>query len=72
MTNTALIQRTTFATSEVADLLERVRDLVRLRRVFTAYGVEAADLRTCDAEIDRHRRRIARLTRTASEGLRAA
>ena len=72
MTTTASIQRTTFASSEVADLLERVRDLVRLRRVFVSYGVEQADLRTCDAEIDSHRRRIAGLTRTASESLKAA
>ena len=72
MTTTASIQRTTFAAAEVGDLLERVRDLVRLRRLFVSYGVEDTDLQACDAEIDRHRRRIAGLTRKASEALKAA
>jgi hypothetical protein len=72
MTTTAITQRNTFAEAEVSDRLERIRDLVRLRNLFVAYKVDDADLRTCDAEIERHRRKIATLTRAAGQALRAA
>jgi hypothetical protein len=57
---------------EVATGLEHVRDLVCLRRIFAERGATDDELRVCDAEIDRYRRRIARLTRAASEPLKAA
>jgi hypothetical protein len=57
---------------EVASGLEHVRDLVCLRRIFADRGATDAELRVCDAEIDRYRRRIARLTRAAAESLKAA
>jgi hypothetical protein len=58
--------------NEVAKGLEHVRDLVCLRRIFVDWGATEAELRVCDAEIDRHRRRLARLTLAAAEPLKAA
>ena len=57
---------------EVANGLEHVRDLVCLRRIFVDRGATDAELRVCDAEIDRYRRRIARLTLAAAESFKAA
>ena len=57
---------------EVATSLEHVRDLVSLRRIFVDRGITDAELRVCDAEIDRYRRRIAKLTVAAAEPYKAA
>ena len=57
---------------EVANGLEHVRDLVSLRRIFAERGVSDAELQLCDAEIDRQRRRIARLSLAAAERLKVA
>lgn len=72
MTTTEITQRSTRTGAEVEDRLDRVRDLVRLRRLFVDFGAEYADLEACDAEIDLQRRRIADLTRYGSEALKAA
>ena len=57
--------------NEVATDLEHVRDLVSLRRIFVDRGVTAAELQVCDAEIDRYRSRIARLTIAAAASYKA-
>ena len=57
---------------EVAADLEHVRDLVSLRRIFVGRGVTGTELQVCDAEIDRYRSRIARLTLAAAESFKAA
>jgi hypothetical protein len=57
---------------EVEHSLEHVRDLISLRRIFAERGVSDAELQVCDAEIDRHRQRIARLSLAAAERLKAA
>ena len=70
MTTATLSQRPVDV--EVATSLEHVRDLVSLRRIFVDRGVTDAELRVCDAEIDRYRRRIAKLTVAAAESFKAA
>jgi hypothetical protein len=57
---------------EVANGLEHVRDLISLRRIFAERGVSNAELQLCDAEIDRQRQRIARLSLAAAERLKVA
>ena len=60
------------AGAELEDRLDRIRDLVRLRRLFIVFGAKGADIEACNAEIDDQRRRIADLARYGSESLRAA
>ena len=45
--------------SEIANELEHIRDLVRLRAIFERHGVDKVELRGYDAEIERHRRDLA-------------
>ena len=51
--------------------LHHIRDLVTLRAILERYGATAAELAQCDAEIGRHRQRLARAARS-SVALRAA
>jgi hypothetical protein len=59
------------AAGELADSLDHVRDLVRLRRIFTEYGATEEELRVCDTEIGQYRSRIASLARAGAKSLAA-
>ncbi len=45
--------------NEIEEELQHIRDLVRLRSIFERHGVAKDELRTYDAEIERHRRELA-------------
>jgi hypothetical protein len=47
--------------NEIAAELQHIRDLVRLRAIFERRGIGGDELRSYDAEIDRHRRDLALL-----------
>ncbi len=47
------------AQRETDEQLRHIRDLVRLRAILEQHGASEAELRQYDAEIARHRRRLA-------------
>jgi hypothetical protein len=46
--------------NELADERHHIQDLVRLRKILARHGATLDELRSYDAEIDRHRHDLAR------------